>query len=82
MRVSTGKVELNFLYTDDAVWKILFKIPPEKENMCLNRCTCATSKRTDSDKQPQRELADDVTGGKLCGWPVTDRKERKREVDR
>lgn len=50
--------------------------------MCLNKCTCAISKCTDSDSQSQGELADDVTGGKLRGWPVEERKEKKKEVDR
>lgn len=39
-----------------------------EENMCLNRCTCAISKYTDSDRRPQWEPADGVMEGNCVGW--------------
>lgn len=72
IELSHLSVELNppLLYMDEAVWKILFKIPPwaKKENMCLNRCNLRHLKKcTGSDRQFQWEQADDVTAGKLRG---------------
>ena len=54
----------------------------EKQNMSLNRCTCAISKCTDSDRQSRWESADDVTGEKIAWVAGGGEGGRGRVIDR